>query len=45
MISSSELAVVERLAGVVAGKSRAIYNPYTGEMRRQFIPDLFAGKK
>lgn len=39
VISAKELAVLERLAGSQAGRSRAIYNPFTGEIRRAFLPD------
>lgn len=38
-ISSRELAVLERTAGAAAGRARTIYNPYTGEIRRVFLPD------
>lgn len=39
IISGSELAVVEKLAGQVAGRARTIMNPYTGEIRKVFLPD------
>ena len=39
MISGKELAIVEKLAGQLAGRARSIYNPYTGEIRRTFLPD------
>ena len=39
IISDKELAVVERLAGQTAGRSRSIYNPFTGEIRKTFLPD------
>lgn len=38
-ISGKELEIVERLAGQTAGRARTIYNPYTGEIRRAFLPD------
>lgn len=38
-ISGRELTVVEAVAGAAAGRSRALYNPYTGEIRRAFLPD------
>ena len=41
MISDKELAIVEKLAGQVAGQSRSIYNPYTGELRKVFLPDWY----
>jgi hypothetical protein len=39
MISDKELAVVERLSGRMAGEAKTIYNPYTGEIRKAFLPD------
>ena len=39
IISDKELAIVERLAGQMAGQSRTIYNPFTGEIRKTFLPD------
>jgi hypothetical protein len=39
MISGKELAIVERLAGQLAGRAHSIYNPYTGEIRKTFLPD------
>jgi hypothetical protein len=39
MISGKELAIVERLVGQLAGRARTIYNPYTGEIRKTFLPD------
>lgn len=41
MISGRELAIVERLAGQVAGRSRTLFNPYTGEIRKVFLPDWY----
>lgn len=38
-ISSKELAVLERLAGSQASRARTIYNPYTGEIRKAFLPN------
>src|SRR4051812_38161757 len=45
VISAKELAVLERLAGSQAGRSRAIYNPFTGEIRRAFLPDWIGKHK
>lgn len=45
MISSKELAVLERVAGQTAGRSRTIYNPYTGEIRQVFLPDWIGKHK
>lgn len=39
LISSKELAVLERIAGQSAGRARSIYNPFTGELRKAFLPD------
>jgi hypothetical protein len=39
MISGKELAIVEKLAGQLAARARSIYNPYTGEIRKAFLPD------
>jgi hypothetical protein len=39
MISGKEMEIVERLAGQVAGESKSIYNPYTREIRKTFLPD------
>lgn len=39
VISGKELAVLERIAGSSAGRSRSIYNPFTGEIRKVFLPD------
>jgi len=34
MISGQELAVVERIAGPMAKKSKTLYNPFTKEIRK-----------
>lgn len=39
VISSKELAALEATAGQVSGRARTIYNPYTGEIRKVFLPD------
>jgi|ERR1035437_875946 hypothetical protein len=39
VLSGKELAVVERIAGQTAGRSRTIFNPYTGEIRKVMLPD------
>lgn len=39
MISSKELAVLEAQAKTQAGRARTIYNPFTGEYRKVFLPD------
>lgn len=36
-LSSAELAKVERALGVSARKARTLYNPFTGEIRREFV--------
>ncbi len=45
VLSSRELQVVERIAGQTAGRSRSIYNPFTGEIRRAFLPDWIGKHK
>jgi hypothetical protein len=39
LISSKELAVLEAQTQGEAKRSRTIYNPYTGEVRKAFLPD------
>lgn len=34
MISDREMALVEAVAGPLASRSRTIFNPFTGEIRR-----------
>jgi hypothetical protein len=38
-LSSKELTKLEAHAKVTAGRVRTIYNPYTGEIRKAFLPD------
>lgn len=45
VLSSKELAVVEQIAGRTAGRARTIYNPYTGEIRKAFLPDWIGKHK
>jgi FkbM family methyltransferase len=44
IISGKELSLMERLSGSVAGEARTLYNPFTGEVRRVFLPS-WAGKR
>ena len=37
-ISDKEMAVVERVAGALARKSIAMFNPFTGEKRKVELP-------
>ncbi len=45
VLSSKELAVVERIAHETASRSRTIYNPYTGEIRKAHLPDWIGRHK
>lgn len=45
VLSSKELAVVERIAAQTAGRARTIYNPFTGEIRKAFLPDWIGKHK
>ncbi len=45
VLSSKELAVVERIAGQTAGRARTIYNPYSGEIRKAYLPDWIGKHK
>lgn len=41
MISGKELAIVEKLTNKEATKARTIYNPYTGEIRKAYLPEWY----
>lgn len=38
-LSSKELMKLERVASATSGRVRTIYNPYTGEIRKAYLPD------
>ncbi len=38
-LSSAELMKLERIAKQTSGRVRTVYNPYTGEIRKAFLPD------
>lgn len=37
-LSSREMNKIEIAAKPLAGKSRTLYNPFTGEIRKEFMP-------